>query len=123
MEYNIEHRIVSVAEYLASTVSAEELDIYQKKEDMELQSYKDLREKLLEFSKRADVLYVYFMRPSRDSMQYIVDNDFDEKTRVGLDTPPFDPLPTPWVLAALEEKRAVYSGLGNYTPGWEGKCC
>jgi len=31
---------------------------------MELQSYKDLRKKLLEFSEKAEVLYVYFMRPN-----------------------------------------------------------
>ncbi|MDR2554429.1 MAG: response regulator [Fibromonadaceae bacterium] len=123
MEHNIKHRMISVAEYLASTVSIEELDKYQKKEDMELQSYKDLRKKLLEFSKKAEVLYVYFMRPSPDSaqyIQYIVDNDFDEETRVGLDTPPFNPHHTPWMLPVFEEGQTKYSGLGHYTPGWEG---
>jgi len=119
MEYNIEHRLISVAEYLASSVTAEELDKYTKVEDMKLQSYKDLRIKLLEFSKKADVLYVYFIRPERDSLQYIVDNDFDEKTRVGLDTPPYNARPLPWMLSALEGK-SVCSGLGNYTPDWEG---
>ena len=49
-----------------------------------------------------------------------MDNDFNEETRVGLDTPPFDPRPTPWILSVLEERRAVCSGLGNYTPGWDG---
>jgi len=113
--------MISVAEYLASTVSIEELDKYQKKEDMELQSYKDLREKLLEFSKKASVLYVYFMRPMPDtSLQYIVDNDFNEKTRVGLDTPPFDLRPIPWILPVFHEGRSMYSGLGHYTPNWEG---
>jgi signal transduction histidine kinase/DNA-binding response OmpR family regulator len=119
MEYNIEHRIVSVAEYLASSVSAEELDKYRKIEDMELQSYKDLHKKLLEFSRKADVLYAYYIRPLQDSMQYIVDNDFNEETRVGLDTPPYDVRSLPWILSALEG-QAVHSGLGNYTPGWEG---
>jgi signal transduction histidine kinase/CheY-like chemotaxis protein len=52
-------------------------------------------------------------------LQYVVDNDFNEETRVGLDTVPFDPRPTPWILSTLEGK-AVCSGLGNYTPGWEG---
>jgi len=120
MEHNIEHRMISVAEYLASTVSIEELDKYQTKEDMELQSYKDLREKLLEFSKKAEVLYVYFMRPLQDSMQYIVDNDFNEETRVGLDTPPFDPYHTPWMVPVFEKGQSKYAGLGHYTPGWEG---
>jgi len=120
MEHNIEHRMISVAEYLASTVSLEELDKYQKKEDMELQSYKDLREKLLEFSKKAEVLWVYFMRPVQDSMQYIVDNDFNEETRVGLDTPLFDPHHTPWMVPVFEKGQSKYAGLGHYTPGWEG---
>ncbi|MDR2554063.1 MAG: response regulator [Fibromonadaceae bacterium] len=119
MEYNIERRIVSVAEYLASSINAEELDKYQTKEDMELQSYKDLHKKLLDFSKKADVLYAYYIRPMKDSMQYIVDNDFNEETRVGLDTPPYDASSLPWLLTA-REGRSVHSGLGNYTPGWEG---
>jgi len=122
MEHNIEHRMISVAEYLASTISIEELDKYQKKEDMELQSYKDLRKKLLEFSEKAEVLWVYFMRPLPNStqIQYIVDNDFDEKTRVGLDTPPFDPRKTPWMLTVLDKGQSNYAGLGHYTPSWEG---
>jgi len=119
MEYNIEHRIISVAEYLASSVSIEELDKYRKIEDMNLQSYKDLHRKLLDFSKKAEVKYAYFIRPLKDSMQYIVDNDFNDETRVGLDTPPYDAGPLPWILPVLEG-QSVHSGLGNYTPGWEG---
>jgi len=123
MEQNIEYRMISVAEYLASTISIEELDKYQKKEDMELQSYKDLREKLLEFSKKNNVLYVYFIRPLQDSMpymQYIVDNDFNEETQVGLNTPPFNSHDTPWMVPVFEKGQSKYSGLGYYTPGWEG---
>ncbi|MDR2594483.1 MAG: response regulator [Fibromonadaceae bacterium] len=119
MEYNIEHRIISVAEYLASSANIDELDKYHKVEDMELQSYKNLRKKLLEFSKKTDVKYAYFIRPLQDSMQYIVDNDFNEKTRVGLDTPLFDPHSEPWILSVLEG-QSVYSDLGNYAPSWEG---
>jgi signal transduction histidine kinase len=36
-----------------------------------------------------------------------------------LDTPPYDIQPVPWIKLALEGK-ASHSGLGNYTPGWEG---
>ncbi|GBU23579.1 aerobic respiration control sensor protein ArcB [Fibrobacteria bacterium R8-3-H12] len=121
MEHNIEHRMISVAEYLASTISIEELDKYQKKEDMELQSYKNLRKKLLDFSQKNDVFYAYFMRPLQDSnqLQYIIDNDFNEETRVGLDTPPFDAHPLPWAKSVLEG-QFFYSGLGHYNPGWAG---
>jgi len=119
MEYNIEHRLVAESKRLASIVSAQELDKYQVIADMELPEYKALRLRLLDFSRDADILYAYFIRPLKDEFQYIVDNDFNEETRVGLDTPTFDPRPLPWILSTLEGK-AVCSGLGNYTPGWEG---
>jgi signal transduction histidine kinase len=48
-----------------------------------------------------------------------VDNDFNEETKVGLDTPPYNIQPVPWIKLALEGE-ASHSGLGNYTPGWEG---
>jgi signal transduction histidine kinase len=74
----------------------------------------------LELSREHDVLYVYYMRKSGDHpLQDIVDNDFDEETRVGLDTPPYDLQLDPWIEMALEGK-ANYAGLGNYTPGWDG---
>jgi hypothetical protein len=87
---------------------------------MELPEYQGLRQRLLDFSLEADILYAYYFRPQQDGMQYIVDNDFNEETRVGLDTPPFDPSLTLWILQTQERRQAVCSGLGNYTPGWEG---
>jgi len=120
MEYNIEHRLIAESKRLAGMVSAEELDNYREARDMELPEYQALRRCLLDFSLSADILYAYCIRPAKDGLQYIVDNDFNEETKVGLDTPPFDPYPTPWILSVLEERRAVCSGLGNYTPGWEG---
>jgi len=100
-------------------ISAEELDKYRDIHDMELPEYHALRRRLLDFSIEADILYAYYIRPAKDGLQYIVDNDFNEDTRVGLDTEPFDPRSVPWILSTLEG-QAVCSGLGNYTPGWEG---
>ncbi|MDR2953145.1 MAG: response regulator [Treponema sp.] len=120
MEYNIEHRLIAESKRLANMASAVELDKYRAVPDMELPEYNTLRQRLLDFSIDADVLYAYYMRPQKNGMQYIADNDFNEETRVGLDTPPFDPHPTPWILQVLEKKQAVCSGLGNYTPDWEG---
>jgi len=120
MEYNIEHRLIAESKWLAGMVSAEELDNYREVRDMELPEYQALRQRLLDFSLEADILYAYYIRPANYGLQYIVDNDFNEETRVGLDTSPFDPRPTPWILSMLEERRAVCSGLGNYTPGWDG---
>jgi signal transduction histidine kinase len=120
MEYNIEYRLLAVSKMASQLTTLEELETYRSVEDMELPSYKELRLKLRDFSSEYDVLYVYYIRRSGDrQMQYIVDNDFNEETRVGLDTPPYDLLPVPWLQRALEG-TASYSGLGNYTPGWEG---
>jgi len=119
MEYNIECRLVAESRRLAGTVSAEELGRYRKVEDMELPEYKALRQKLLAFSREADLLYTYFIRPTRDSLQYIVDNDFDEKTRVGLDTKPYPAPSEPWIIPVMDG-HATCSGLGHYTQDWIG---
>ena len=119
MEYNIEQRLISVSKRLADMVSVEELDQYRTVEDMELPSYQALRRQLLGFSHQSDVVYAYFIRPVDNKMQFIVDNDFDSKTRVGLDTKPFDPQSLPWILSVLEG-QAVCAGLGNYSPDWDG---
>ena len=116
MEFNIEHRLIAESKRLAGMVSAEELDKYRVVSDMELPEYRALRQRLLDFSPDADILYAYFIRPTNDGMYYIVDNDFNKETQVGLDTPPFDPRSLPWILSTLEG-HAVCSGLGNYTPG------
>jgi len=100
-------------------VSAEELDKYRDIHDMELPEYHALRQRLLDFSIEADILYAYYIRPAKDGLQYIVDNDFNEETRVGLDTPPYNPDPVPCMFSPMEG-QAVCSGLGNYTPDWEG---
>jgi len=119
MEYNIEHRLLSVAEYLADFISLEELEKYHEKEDMELQSYKDLRKSLIDFAERADVLYVYFIRPLADELQYIIDNDTVDSTRVGLDSEQLTYSKYPRLIEAVNGK-SVYSGLGIYDEEWTG---
>jgi signal transduction histidine kinase len=120
MEHNIRYRLLAVSKMASQLTTLDELEKYRHVEDMNLPSYKELRRKLREFSREYDVLYVYYIRWSGDQqLQYIVDNDFNEATRVGLDTPPYDIQPVPWIKLALEGK-ASHSGLGNYTPGWEG---
>ena len=119
MEYNMERRLIAESKRLAKMVSSEELDKYRAVQDMELPEYRALRLRMLEFSKEAEVLYVYYIRSTDSGLQYIVDNDFNEETRVGLDTPPFDPLTVPWIMSA-QKGQAGCSGLGNYNIGWEG---
>jgi len=120
MEYNIEQRLITASRWLASLADVEELDRYRDVEDMDLPSYRDLRERLLEFSREADLQYAFYFRPVGDGfhLQYIVDNDFNEETRVGLDTPQFNLDDAPWIKGALEGS-VVSSGLGNYTTGWD----
>ncbi|MDR1206776.1 MAG: hypothetical protein LBL26_15055 [Peptococcaceae bacterium] len=119
MEYNIEQRLLAVSRMGAALVSSAELDQYREREDMRKPEYQALRRKLLAFSEEAEVLYVYYIREENGKLQFIVDNDFDESTRVGLDTPPSDPEMTPGIEAALSG-RAVCPGLGNYSVGWDG---
>ncbi|MDR2199778.1 MAG: response regulator [Deltaproteobacteria bacterium] len=119
MEYNMEQRIILASLRATELVTADELNKYQTVEDMSLPSYQALRQKLLTFGEQANVRYVYFIRQVGTELQYIIDNDFDEKTRVGLDTQTFPLSSVPWIYAALDG-HTVASGLGNYTPGWEG---
>jgi len=120
MEYNVERRLITESRRLSDIINIEELDQYRNAEDMELPEYQVLRKRLVDFARDADILYAYFIRPADGGkLQYIVDNDFDEETRVGLDTPPIDLDEEPAVKDALEGK-AVSSGLGNYSAGWDG---
>jgi signal transduction histidine kinase/CheY-like chemotaxis protein len=118
-EYNIKQRLSETSRRLASLVTAEELDTYREVADMDRPDYKALRRKLFDFAEEAGVLYAYYLRPENGKMQFIVDNDFDENTRVGLDTPPIDLSDTPGIQTTLEGKVEVTT-LGEYTEGWAG---
>jgi signal transduction histidine kinase/CheY-like chemotaxis protein len=119
MEYNIERRLLEVSKRAATLVSAEELNRYRDPADMEMPSYKALRAQLYDFSRESDVLYVYYLRAAGAYLQFIVDNDFDPETTVGLDTPPSEAELTPGAISALQG-QAVCTGLGQYTSGWDG---
>jgi signal transduction histidine kinase/DNA-binding response OmpR family regulator len=119
MQDNIELRLISVAEQLSNYVDVAELGKYRVPADMKLESYLDLHERLKTFAKKTDILYAYFLRLQKDSLQYIIDNDTDEKTRSWLDSPPVGISELPLVKPAMEGK-AVCAGLDNYEPGWDG---
>jgi signal transduction histidine kinase/HPt (histidine-containing phosphotransfer) domain-containing protein/ActR/RegA family two-component response regulator len=120
-EYNITERLKALAIAASSLVSGEELDSYSDAADMELPQYTQLKEKLMDFSEKVDVLYVYYMRMAGDKIQYIVENDSNEETGpvVGLDTPPVDPEVERGVEHAFEGEVSC-GGIGMYTEGWEG---
>jgi signal transduction histidine kinase/CheY-like chemotaxis protein len=119
MEYNTEQRLIMTSIRAAELVTAEELEQFQTVEDMALPAYAELRNKLRSFAEQANILYVYYVRPVGTNVQYIIDNDFNEATRVGLDTKPHPISSVPNLYGALDG-RTVVTGLGNYTPGWEG---
>jgi signal transduction histidine kinase/ActR/RegA family two-component response regulator/HPt (histidine-containing phosphotransfer) domain-containing protein len=118
-EANIRRGLRESAARLTMMATAEELGSYRGPEDMETPSYRALRLKLVAFAKNADVKYAYYLRFVGDRMQYIVDNDFVEGSRVGLDTPPSPIEETPGLSDTLEGKVG-FSGLGQYMPGWDG---
>ncbi|MDR1534035.1 MAG: response regulator [Planctomycetota bacterium] len=118
-EHYIIERLKAVSIAAASFVDADELDSFRAVDDMNLPGYRRMREDLRDFSRQLDVLYVYYMRNVDGKIQYVVDNDFDEETRVGLDTP----LEDMEIESGVEE---AFQGLvncediGTYTEGWEG---
>jgi len=120
MEENIEQYSLSVAGHLVNMVSVEELDKYRDSADMQMLTYQKLRARLRQFSKEYGVVYVYFVRPQGDSLQYIIDNDYNELTRVGLDTPLMGYEKLPLIKEVIKKGRALYAGLGNYEEGWDG---
>ncbi|MDR2500515.1 MAG: response regulator [Treponema sp.] len=119
MEYHITQRLIEVGKRGAALVSAEELEQYRRREDMQKPSYQALRTRLFAFSQETGVLYIYIMRRQGDRLQYIVDNDFNEKTRVGLDTPLVDLAAAPWTLPAWEQGAPAASPFGIYDPSWK----
>jgi len=89
MEENIEQHTVSVVKQLSYMVSIEELDRYRETADMQTIAYQKLHARLRDFAKESGVFYAFFIRlQGEDTLQYVIDNDYNEKTRVGLDTPP-----------------------------------
>ena len=120
MEENIERHSIAIAKHLADIVSVDELDKYRQVADMQTPSYINLREKLRKFANESDVVYVYFIRPQENDLQYIVDNDFNDITRVGLDTPPISYEKLPLINEVKAKGKAMYAGLGNYEEDWDG---
>jgi len=121
MVNNIRQRLMITSKLAAQLVTSEELEQYQDIEDMKLPSYKELRKRLRDFSLEMDVLYVYYERPVKNKLQYIIDNDYNLETQVGLNTKPYvlnDE--DAWILPALEEGQTVCSEYKQYTEGWKG---
>jgi signal transduction histidine kinase/CheY-like chemotaxis protein len=123
-ELNITERLKALAISSASIADPDLVDSFRSPEDMERPEYQRMRRRLLEYSEQIEVKYVYFMRPAEGpdgegKVQYIIDNDFDEATRVGLDTEPVPYVIEDGVELAFEGQVAC-PDLWGYTEGWEG---
>jgi signal transduction histidine kinase/CheY-like chemotaxis protein len=119
---NIRNRLMVSSRLAAQLVTAEELDQYQTVDDMKKPSYQELRRKLRDFAAEMDVLYTYYERPIGDNkVQYIIDNDFNLETRVGLDTEPYKySVNEIWMLEVLKDGQTACSEYRQYMDGWEG---
>jgi signal transduction histidine kinase/CheY-like chemotaxis protein len=121
MVSNIRQRLMASSRLAAQLVTAEELEQYKDIDDMKLPSYQELRRKLRDFAREIDVLYVYYERPVGRKMQFIIDNDFNEETRVGLDTRPYEfSKNEDWIYLALIDGQTVCSEYQQYMEDWEG---
>ncbi|MDR2604354.1 MAG: response regulator [Desulfovibrio sp.] len=118
-KHNFEERLKALSISAASLADGDMLDSFRTVEDMSRPEYQKLREVLRDFAQQIDVRYVYYLRIVGDKIQYIVDNDFDEETRVGLDTPLTDISVESGVEDTLEGKINC-EGIGVYAEGWEG---
>ncbi|MDR2562123.1 MAG: hypothetical protein LBC63_10190 [Holophagales bacterium] len=127
-QQNIRGRLLEAAKRLATLTTAEELDKFREPADAAKPEWKALRQRLVVFARETDVKYAYYMRMVDEKIQFIVDNDFDEETRVGVDTELFearhylDLVPTlGWRVPPLGGE-AIVAKLGEYSHDWPGLC-
>jgi len=120
-QQNIRDKLLEAAKRLATLTTAEELDKFHESADSAKPEWKALRQKLIVFAKDADVLYAYYLRVVGDKVQFIVDNDFDEKTRVGVDTTILELRNYLDLTPTLGGKPRV-ADLGEYGKEWPGLC-
>ncbi|MDR2562121.1 MAG: HD domain-containing protein [Holophagales bacterium] len=120
-QQNIRGKLLEAAKRLATLTTAEELDKFHEPADAAKPEWKVLRQKLIVFAKEADVKYAYYMRVVGDKIQYIVDNDFDEKTRVGIDKE-LKELRDYLDLTPTLGGKARVAELGEYALEWPGLC-
>ncbi|MDR2422142.1 MAG: hypothetical protein LBE01_02045, partial [Deltaproteobacteria bacterium] len=84
-------RLVLTSHLASDLVAGEELSRYLSPDDIYRPDYRRLKETLAAMARECGVKYIYYFRIVDGLVQYIVDNDFDHSTRVGLETPPVDP--------------------------------
>ncbi|WP_461247362.1 adenylate/guanylate cyclase domain-containing protein [Treponema sp. R6D11] len=112
-----QNHLKAAAQAAALFVSVEELDRYHIVDDAKNQSYRDLKMRLIQFAQEYNVKYVSYLRQyDKDNFQYIVDNDFDPKTVVGLGTI----LPIEDIARVALAGDVTATDLGSYNESWNG---
>ncbi|MDR1395365.1 MAG: response regulator, partial [Deltaproteobacteria bacterium] len=120
LESTFRKRLTETAKRGQHLATFEELEKFSKVSDMTLPEYKILRQKLWNFARDADVMYAYYIRVLDGAgLQYVADNDYNEITRVGLDTPVVEVRERPAIRGAVEG-RTVLTEVRQYVGGWEG---
>jgi signal transduction histidine kinase len=113
----IEARLLATSRYASRVVTANELAQLSVPEDMEKPIFAEIKERLIAFSERNDILFVYYMRETPDGQaQFIIDNDVTEDT-VNLATPPIPMEDSP---GAAFAGKASMSEIGIYSVGYDG---
>jgi signal transduction histidine kinase/CheY-like chemotaxis protein len=87
-EARVAERLRGLSAELADLVSGDTLGSWRSPEVITTPEYLDLRDRMIDFAASNGVVYAYFLRPVPDGrIQYIIDNDLDPATHVGLETP------------------------------------
>jgi signal transduction histidine kinase/CheY-like chemotaxis protein len=114
---SIEERLLAAGRSAALLVTAEELAELVYPEDMEKPLFAELRKRVIDFAEESHLLFVYYLRPVEGNRwQFIMDNDQTEET-VNLASDPIPDEETP--RRVLEEGRAISTGLGEYSEGYD----
>jgi signal transduction histidine kinase/CheY-like chemotaxis protein len=113
---DIGDRLIALSRYAANIVTPDELNALQKPEDVETPLFAALKQKLVDFARENNVVFVYYMRDSGGKAQFIVDNDLTEET-VNLTSEPilWEEIP----LKALGGRAAI-TLLESYSTGYDG---
>jgi signal transduction histidine kinase/CheY-like chemotaxis protein/HPt (histidine-containing phosphotransfer) domain-containing protein len=110
-------RMVLTCQVAASLTTGEELANYLGPRDIDRPDYLELKKKLAELATSSGVLYIYYFRVVNNRVQYIVDNDYDRQTRVGLETDPVDSKVEVGYEIALNGEISTV-GTKEYSLGW-----
>ncbi|MDR2589088.1 MAG: response regulator [Spirochaetales bacterium] len=122
VESATQNHLASAAQAAADFLTIEELDQFHTDEDMQKPAWNEIKERLIDFSEKHKVLYVYYWRDYGDGrIQYIIDNDSDpeEMAKPSMffdhDSDEVSAVVVPTVLSG----KSWAFNLGDYTESWD----